>query len=548
MVPFSAIGKRVPRIEGIAKATGGAQFTEDIILPRMLCGKILRSPYPHALIHGIDTSRAEKLPGVKSVVTAKDTLGKKFGVYARTADQYPLAVDKVRYIGDEVAALAAVDEETAEEALSLIKVDYEELPAVFDVEEAMKPGAPKIHEADLNMVTKTWIDVGDVERGFEQSDYVRQDSFRTSWQAHCQTEPHSALAQSDASGNIMLWTPNMSPFTKRHVLGRLLNLPDSKIRVCKSYVGGAFGGKSEFYSLDYCAALLALKTGRPVQIVLNREEVFITTRLRHPMIISIKTGVKKDGTLVARDCRVISDMGAYASTGVMAAYLCCDSLVKTYRVPNIRYEGLSVYTNKSVCGAMRGHGSIQMRFADESQIDIITNEMGLDPVEFRLKNARQVNDVLPNGSLVTSCGLSDTIRQVVDRSGWKEKRGKLPLYRGIGMACTTGRTFINVNPISSSATFVKFNDDGKVTLLTGAVENGQGTETMLAQIVAEELGIPVEDVIVVGGDTENTPVDVGSFLMAATFITGNAARLAAADAKKQIFELVAARLEVQPGQ
>lgn len=543
----TTVGKRVPRIEGRLKATGQAQFTDDLVLPRMLFGKILRSPYPHAIVLNVDTSKALALPGVKAVVTGKDTSARKYGVYAHTADQSPLATDKVRYIGDEVAAVAAVDEETAEEALGLIRVDYQELPAVFDVLEAMQPGAPRIHDVENNVGRKTTLNVGDVEDGFRQSDYVRGDSFTTGWQAHCQMEPHAVLAQSDISGNIMVWTPNMSAFTKRHVLAKMLGIPDSKIRVCKAYVGGAFGGKAEVFPLDYCACLLSLKTGRPVKIVYSREEVFINTRLRHPMRIEIKTGVKKDGTLMARDCKVISDTGAYSSTGIMAVYLCCDSLVKTYRVPNIRYEGVSVYTNKSVCGAMRGHGTIQMRFADESQLDMIAHDLGLDPVEIRLKNARQTGDILPNGSRVNSCGLSDCIREAAERSGWKEKFGKLPPNRGIGIACSTGRTFINVNPVSASAAFVKFNDDGKATLLTGAVENGQGTETMLAQIAAEELGVPVQDVVVVAGDTETTPIDVGSFLMAETFITGNAVRQAAADARRQLFDMVAGRLGASPG-
>ncbi len=543
---YATIGKRVPRIEGTSKATGQAQFTDDLVLPRMLFARILRSPLPHARILNVDTARALSLPGVRAVITGNDTGGRKYGVYARSADQSPLATDKVRYIGDEIAAVAAIDEETAEEALSLIKVDYEELRPVLDTEQALKHGAPRIHEVDNNIGGKTSVNVGDVERGFQESDYVREDRFKTTWQSHCQLEPHAALAQADSSGNIMVWTPNMSPFTKRHVLAQLLNLPDSKVRICKTYVGGAFGGKSEVFSLDYCAALLSIKTGRPVKITLTREEVFTTTRLRHPMTIEIKTGVKKDGTLMARDCKVISDTGAYSSTGIMAVYLCCDSLVKTYRVGNIRYEGLSVYTNKPVCGAMRGHGTIQMRFADESQLDMIAEHLGLDPVEIRLKNARQVGDILPNGSRVNSCGLGDCIKQAAEKAGWKEKFGKLPPNRGIGIACSTGRTFINVNPVSASAAFVKFNDDGKATLLTGAVENGQGTETMLAQITAEELGLPVEDIVVVSGDTDNTPVDVGSFLMAATFITGNAVKQAAADAKRQVFDFVAARLQASP--
>jgi 4-hydroxybenzoyl-CoA reductase subunit alpha len=526
----------------VAKATGDAEYTDDMVLPRMLYGKILRSPYPHARIIDIDTSRAENLPGVKAVITGKDTPGRKYGVFGRTADQYALAIDKVRYIGDEVAAVAAIDEDIVEEALDLIRVEYEPLPAVFDPEEAMRPGAPRIHGVERNISGITRLDFGDVERGFQESDYIREDRFQTGGQAHCQMEPHAALASFDSSGKLTIWVPNMSPFAKRRLLARTLNLPESNIRVCKSYVGGAFGGKSEMFSLDFCAALLSRKTGRPVKITYTREEVFITTRQRHPMIIELKTGVKKDGTIIARECRVIGDTGAYNSTGLLAVWISCQGIVKTYRVPNIRYEGYCVYTNKAICGAMRGHGSIQSRFADESQLDMIAEELGIDPLELRLKNVRQSGDILPNKSKVTSCALTECIQKTAESAGWKEKRGKLPGNRGIGMGCSTGYTSVTMSPLSSSAALVKFNEDGRVTLLTGAVENGQGTETMLAQIAAEELGLKLEDIVVASADSEMCPTDIGSYLMALTFVTGNAVKLAAAQAKRQLLETASEKL------
>ncbi len=545
MKEYSVVGNSVADIHGIAKATGSADYTDDLVLPRMLCGAILRSPLPHAAILNIDTSAAERLPGVKAVITGKDVLGRKIGLYRRSADQYPLAVDKVRYIGDEVAAVAAIDEDTAQEALDLIKVHYDELPAVFDPTEAMKEGAPNIHDAERNISHRTSMDFGDVEQGFKEADYVREDRFTNGAQVHATMEPHVALASYDPSGKLTMWMPNMSPFVKRRLLSRVLDMPESNIRVCRSYIGGAFGGKSMLFSLDFSAALLSIRTGRPVKITYTREEVFTCVQKRHPFIIELKTGVKKDGTLIARECRAITDNGAYNYTGPLAIYLCCSALYKTYRCPNIKYEGVCVYTNRMPSSAMRGHGKISMRFADDSQLDIIAEELGIDPVDMRLKNARQQGDVLPDTSKVISCGLSECIEKTAHSAGWKEKRGKLPPNRGIGISCTHGQTAQNIGPLSSSAAFIKFNEDGKATLITGAVDNGQHTETMLAQIAAEELGLPVEDIRVTAGDSDTTPTDVGSFTMALTFVTGNAVKAAAADAKRQLLEIAAERLEAK---
>lgn len=548
MSEYSVVGKRLPRLEGVSKATGEAFYVDDLNLPRMLYGKILRSSLSHARILNIDTSKALRLPGVKAVITGKDTKGTKYGVYARTSDQQCIAVDKVRYMGDEVAAVAAVDEETAEEALDLIKVDYEELPAVFDPVEAMQPGAPAIHDVERNISGKTSINYGDVEEGFKDSYYIREDRFTTGAQSHCQLEPHVAVANWESSGKLTVWMPNMSPFAKRLILSKTLGIPQTRIRVCKSYAGGAFGGKSELFSLDFCASLLSIKTGRPVKIRYTREEVFRTTRLRHPMIMEIKTGVKKDGTIMAREARVIANGGAYASTGILTVYLTCSSFFKTYRIPNIRYEGFCVYTNNPSFGAMRAHGTIQARFADESHLDMIAEGLGMDPVALRLKNARQKGDMYPNKSIINSCGLSDCIKQTAEVSGWKEKRInrsgiKGQVNYGMGIGCTTGLTSLNLSAFTASAAFVKFNEDGHVNLLTGAPDNGQGTETMLAQICAEELGLGLDDIGVTAADTDITPNDIGSYLMALTFVSGNAVKNAAADAKKQVLEIASSMLE-----
>lgn len=550
MSEYSVVGKRLPRLEGISKATGEAFYADDLNLTGMLHGKILRSPVPHARILNIDASKALSLPGVKAIITGKDTLGKKYGVYTKTSDQQCLATEKVRYIGDEVAAVAAVDEDTAQEALNLIKVDYEELPAVFDPEEAIQPGAPLIHDTGSNRFGRTYLDYGNVEQGFKDSYYIREDRYVTGYQSHCPMEPHIAVASWDSSGKLTIWTPNMSPFAKRLQLAKTLGITQSNIRVCKSYVGGAFGGKAELFSLDFCSSLLSKKTGKPVKIRYTREEVFTNTRLRHPTIIEIRTGVKKDGTILARDARVLVDTGAYAGTGILAVYLTCSSFFKTYRVPNLRYEGYCSYTNKPPSGPQRAHGTIQARFAEEAQLDMIANELGVDPVEIRLRNARQKGDEYPNKSVITSCGLSDCIKRTAEAAGWKEKRGKKSgvlsqgnVARGIGIACTTGLTSLNINPFTPSAAFVKFNEDGRANLLTGAPENGQGTETMLAQICAEELGLGLEDIVVTAADTDVTPHDIGSYLMALTFVSGNAVKNAASDAKKQLLEIASGMLE-----
>ena len=304
MNDFAVVGKRVARIDALEKATGAARFTDDLELPRMLHGKVLWSPHPHARILNIDTSRAERLPGVKAVITGKDWGGIKYGVLPTTRDQHPLALDKVRYIGDEVAAVAAVDEDTAEEALELIRVEYEVLVPVFDPEEAMLEGAPRIHEeAPGNISVHMKTELGDVEKGFRDSDYVREDRFETQAVAHCQLECYVALASFDASGRLEIWTPNQSPFAKRRALANALKMSLDDVRVRRSYVGGAFGGRSETFALDFCAALLSRRTGRPVKITYSREESFRSTRQKHPFVLYLKTGVKRDGTIVAKDLR-----------------------------------------------------------------------------------------------------------------------------------------------------------------------------------------------------------------------------------------------------
>lgn len=577
MEEYSVVGKGLPRVDTVAKATGQARFAEDVFLPNMLWGKILRSPYPHARILGINTRQAEKLPGVKAIITGQDVASIRYAFVDTPrypADEYPLAVDKVRYIGDGVAAVAAVDEATAEEALNLIQVEYEVLPAVFDPEEAMKPEAPVIHEEEYagtsvweewigpvrrrksskstynNVAGETHVTIGDVEEGFSQSDYIREDRFETQVTAHCALEPHVMVAQYESSGKLNVWLSGQSIFYKRYMLAKALDMPISQVRIHKTYVGGAFGGKIDLFPYEFCAAFLSRKTGRPVKISLTREEVMVTTRLNHPMILELKTGVKRDGTIMAQQIKVIDDTGAYRGSGPVVVFLAHAFNVPIYRVPNIKYDGYAVYTNNPVKGPQRAHGAPQIRFAMDSQLDMIAEDLGLDPVEMMLKNARHKGDVLPNGDVLESCGLSQCIERVAKESGWESKRrqpGTGRVRRGVGISVCSMFSGAPFYPFASAAA-LKLHDDGGVTLFTGASEMGQGAETTMAQIAAEDLGICLDDVRVVSGDTELTPIDLGNFLSGGALVTGNAVRMAAEEAKKQLFEVVSDILNVPPSE
>lgn len=558
MEELSFVGKSIPRKDGVEKATGRALYTVDMVLPGMLWGKILRSPYPHARILNIDTSRAERLAGVKAIITAKDTLGIKHGFVETPRyppDQYPLALDRVRYIGEEVAAVAAVDEYVAEEALSLIRVDYEELPAVFDPEEAMKPEAPEIHpshpkvkEPYKNIGGKTESGWGDVERGFADSYLIREDRFEGQLRTHCYMEPQATLASFDLSGKLNVWTSSQGPFIKRAKLAATLGLPQSNVRVLKAYVGGAYGGKIDLFSHEFCASLLSIKARKPVKIVCTREEIFESYRHGQPILVELKTGVKKDGTLLAQKVKVINNSGGYRGSGVVVIFLCWGFVMLCYRIPNLKYEGYSIYTNNPVRAPQRGHGAPNLRFAVESQMDMIAEELGIDPVEIRLRNARQKGDILPNEDSVRNCGLIECIERAAEATQFKGKYGKKEpskehrIRKGIGMGVSSYFSGSLIYP-NTSAALVKLNDDGTVSLITGALDIGQGAETILSQIVAEELGVSMEDIRVVAADTETTPVDIGAWISGGAYVTGNAVKLAASDARRQLFEVAAQELE-----
>ena len=564
MEELIVVGKSLPRIDGLSKAMGEAKFASDLFFPHMLHGKVLRSPLPHARILNIDAARAKRLTGVKAVITGSDTYGLSYTVLQELNDptlfdKQPLCVEKVRYVGDEVAAVAAVDKDTAEEALQLIRVDYEPLPAAFDPAEAMKPEAPLIHGKKQNVAWEIHLNVGDVEAGFAQADHIREDTFHTSPIAHCPLEPHTCVAEFDSTGRLSIWSATQTPYRIRMNLARLLKIPESKVRVVLPHVGGGFGSRAELMPHEFCAALLSKHTGRPVKIALTRDEVFNCTRTRHPMILTLKTGVKKDGTLVARQSRVIVDNGAYNSTGPIAVYLCVAFMHGVFYIPNLKCDALLVYTNNPINGPKRGHGGVQGRFAADSQLDMIARDLGMDTAELMLKNGVEPGDTLAHGLRVTSCGLKESIKAATQSAGWgarrsqakegtEKKKGDKPseIRRGLGIGCHAYLSGVNQDPYVCHSAIVKIHEDGGISLLTGAADIGQGSNTVLAQIVAEEFGVALDDVRVVVQDTEVTPLDRGSFSSRVTLWTGNAVKAAAADAKQQLFRVISEKLEANP--
>lgn len=543
MSDYVFIGKRMPRVDALAKVTGKAKYTADLKLPRMLVGKVLRSPLAHAKILHVDVSRALSLPGVKAVVTGEDTFGEKWGVFRYTQDQVFLPRDKVRYFGEEVAAVAAVDEDTALEALDLVKVEYEELPAVFDPMEAMAPEAPLIHDGfPHNINIHVRIDVGDVERGFANSYLVREDTFTAAEESYFQAEPYAVVARFDLDGNLEIWMPNAGPHMKAKPLSNALRIPLHKVHVRKIAIGGAFGGRSEISPADFICALLAQRTGRPVKIVYTREENTVCTRQGHSMITTIRTGVDRSGRVMARDVTCYMDGGAYSSTGPIATsvpFLCME---QAYKMENVRYNGYRIYTNKPIRGMIRVHGRAFACGVD-TQLDMIAEELGMDPVEIRLVNAREAGEYTPTKSFVASCAMKETILKAAEKAGWKEKRGKLPPWRGIGIGCNSVQTGFPMGIRGGSHAIIRMNEDGGATVISGVVDNGQGNDNMLVQIAAEELGIKPEDIRLVTADTEVTPLDPGAYSQVSTFIGGQAVRQAAKAARAKLMEIAAQALE-----
>lgn len=592
---FNVIGRRVESVGVLEKVMGTAKYTDDLKLPGMLYGKILRSPHAHAKILRIDTRRALEFPGVVAVITGKDVPHNPRILGSTINDQSVLTEDKVRYIGDSVAAVAALTQETAERALELIDIDYEPLPAVFSTEEAMKPGAPEVHDgAENNIASVRRVRFGDIEKGFQEADHIFEDTFRTQPQEHATIEPQVAIAMYEPGGNLTLWTASQTPFKERAILSRSLGIPQHKIRVIVPNVGGGFGGKDVQMRIIYVCAALARKVGagRPVKIVHTREEDIVCDTIRHPTEIHLRTGVKRDGTITARECRLIMDNGAYTHHGDLGAGAIGVIFSGVYKTPNLKYDAHLVYTNLPYGGPMRGFGNPQITFAVESHMDRIARGLNMDPVELRLKNAVEEGDLTARGQRVGRCGLKECIVKASEAIGWagkrnsKEKAGRR--VRGVGIACgnhwcgwrsgfdaNVWRTgyrkpeelyeedpsspFVRVKKDGSvdwrenfrldlydadpSSCVLIVNEDGSVTIHIGEVELGQGAKTIAAMIAAEELGIRAEDVKVIGTDTDSGAFGLGSYASRTTLVLGNAVKGAAAEAKSLLFRIAAEMLE-----
>ncbi|HSE48199.1 MAG TPA: molybdopterin cofactor-binding domain-containing protein [Terriglobales bacterium] len=546
------IGKRIAMIDSAGKTTGSGKYTDDLAVPGMLIGKILHATLPHAKIKSINASRALMLDGVVTVVVGTDAPN-KYGILPVGHDETALAVDKVRYVGDNVACVVAVDEQTAEKALELIEVEYESLPAYFDPEESMKATADLIHDHKANNIEKDYHHVfGDPDAGFAEADEVMEARYIANEVTHAAMEPHSTLAQFDIDAQtgqptkLTVWSSTQVPYYLQHKLSIVLELPMSQIRVIKPLVGGGFGGKSEVIPLEIIAAVAARKAKAPVKITYTREEVFWAHRGRPRTIVDLKTGVRKDGRITAVAARVIQDGGAYCSYGVVTILYSGALLGALYDIPHIRYDGYRVLTNKPACGAMRGHGTVNVRFAFESQLDELAAKIGLDGATIRRRNLLKPPTITVNGLRVQSYGLPECIDKTVERSGWAYRKGKLGRGRGLGIACSHyvsgAANSIIRSDMPHSTVNLKLDRDGGVVIYTGASEIGQGSDTMVAQVVAEVLGVGLGRVKVIAADTDLTPVDIGSYSSRVTFMNGNAALRAAEDVKQKMLPAVARRL------
>jgi putative selenate reductase molybdopterin-binding subunit len=542
------VGQSLPRADAEEKVTGKAQYAYDMHLPAMLHGEILRSPHPSARILNIDTEAAKAIPGVLAVYTQADMPQNKYGAFVQ--DETALAEGVVRYQGEGVAAVIAIDEPTALRGLEAIDVDYEPLPGVFDPEEAMEEGAPAVHpDAERNVAAHNRVHAGDLDAGFAEADHIFEDRFVTSRQCHTCMEPHSVIADYDPSGRVTLHMSSQSTFFDRFALMGIFGMPANKIRIISPYLGGGFGSKSEPHSIYVVAIQASMNLGRPVKMFHSRDEEFTSSRTRHPEIIYMKTGVKADGTITARSARVILDNGAYTSYGPGVSLTQSMLGGAVYRIPAYHYDGYTVYTNNPFGGAFRGFGSPQFTFAAECHTDMIAERLGMDAVEFRLKNLSQPGDVAISGPTLTSCGVAECVEKAAEAIGWQEKMANPRPGHGIGIACgthfTSGKFHPNVNA-DFCAAGVKVNEDGSVSLMIGATEMGTGAATTAtAMIAAEELGVDLSDVDVICSDSETIPADFGTYGSRVTTLSGNAVRDACAQVREQLFRVGAEGLECE---
>lgn len=544
------VGRPMPRRDGLLRASGQVVYGVDFKVSGMLWGKIVRSEHPCARILRIDASRALSLPGVKAVVTGQDAPDGLYG--ARLWDEPILAKDRVRYVGEPVALVAAVDEDTASEAAQRIEVEYEPLPALFSPFEALREDAPLIHpdlgsyfhrEFDChpvpgtNIASHIKIRKGDIAAGFAQADLVHEDTYQTH-PVHCAyIEPHAAVARWEPNGRLTVWSSTQCPFLVRRQLAVALKMPVSRIRVLATAVGGGYGGKA-LMKIEGACALLARAAHRPVKLVFTRSEEFIGTNTRHAFSIDIKTGAKKDGTLVACEARLVVDNGAYTDAGDGVCWEATIGATGPYVIPHQKVDGLLVYTNKIPGGPFRGFGWPQVHWAFEQNVDALAHRLGIDPLEIRLKNAVEEGSLSSTGEALHSVGLKACLRAAADAIGW-DKRERQP-NRGYGISVVNKLSI----PYTSSSAFVKVNEDGTIHLLCSAVDLGQGSDNAMIQIAAEELGVRAEDVDLIPADTDTTPFDDGARSSRLTFHMGNAVRKAAAEARQEILRRAEAVLEV----
>lgn len=548
---FNVIGKPRRRVDGRAKVTGHTKFADDIVLPRMVHCRLLRSPHPHAEILAINSQKAEKLAGVHLVLTGAD-FPITFGIMPVAQDEYPLANGKVRYVGDPVAAVIATDEQTCAEALDLIDVKYRVLTTISSPQEALDVKEPRIHDyAEPGNIHRIQAyEFGDVGEALAKSDHVFDDLFFYEGNTHLPIEQHASVAAPDGEGKLTLWSSTQVPHYIHRALSRALQMPASHIRVIACPNGGGFGGKCDLHNHEIVVSRAALRLGRPVKICLNREEVFYMHRGRHPVLMRMRTGVTKDGKLTGMHLQTLLDGGGYGSYGAASTFYTGVLQTVTYELPRYKFEACRTFTNKPPCGPKRGHGTPQPRFGQEVQLDKIAEKLKLDPAELRLNIVAKPNSLTANWLKIGTIGLADCIRQVVARSGWKDKFRKMKEGKGIGIACSSYLSGAGLpiywNKMPHSGVQLLADRSGQVTVFCGATEIGQGSDDVLAAMVAEVLGIDPFDIRCMTGDTGITPVDLGSYSSRVTVMMGNAAIQAAEKLKAQIAEAVAEQMEVIP--
>ncbi len=545
---FRVVGTSVTRKDAPLKARGEALYADDIRLPLMLHARVKRADVGHARILRIDTSQAEALPGVKTVVVGEEA-PIPYGIVPQMPTEYALAYKKVRYHGEPVAAVAAVDPDTAEKALDLIEVEYEPLPVYTDPKEAMAPDAVKIHEESpfpANIAYQAEQEFGDVDRAFAESHYVLEKTFRTSYVNHAFLEPHSAVAKFDTNGELTIWSGTQVPHYLHRTLSKVLEMPMQKIHVKVPKVGGGFGGKGEVSNNELIAALLARKAGRPVKLTYSRKEVFLQHRGRHPIEIRMKIGVDREGVIQALEYDGTMDGGAYGGWGVVILFYTAAMLHLPYKVENVRFRGRRVYTNKPTCGAMRGLGGVQPRFAMESLLDQIAIDLGMSPYEIKKKNAIDRTHETVSGVYVRHSEYKQCIDKVVENSGYLEKHRKLPFGRGVGLAGgyyisgTAYTLYMSYKPHSTAT--VRVDTEAGVTVYCGATDIGQGSDMVLGMMAAEKLGLPFDQIHVVSGDTTLAPFDLGSFASRVTVAAGTAVCQACDRVLEKIFSVAAVQL------